>query len=304
VLLYRGFTSQSEIDEEYDPGRRVSDPDAFNKVIEARVKLSETARAEIKGTLDVHYGPTLAERLDIYPAAQPNAPIAIFIHGGYWFDFRLTKDKYIWTAIGFARSGITTVIIDYAVCPWVTIDEITRQNRAAVAWIYKHAHEFGGDRDRIYVTGNSAGGHLTGMIAVTDLVGDYGLPADIVKGGCPISGLYDLEPFPYSWLQPKLQLTWDQVKRNSPLFHVREHLPPLLISWGGEESQEFHRQSEAFHAAWQAKGNSSRLMPQSGCNHWSALAGFTDPSSNFFRTLRDHMEEAWAWRPPTTRSAA
>jgi arylformamidase len=297
MALYRGFSTQAEIDDEYDPERRVDDPKAFEKVIAGRVALSEAARAELSGVLDQHYGPTLKERLDIYPARKQGAPIAVFIHGGYWYDWRLTKDKYIWVATAFARRDITTVVIDYDICPRVTIDEITRQCRAAIAWVWHNAARFGGDPGRIYVTGNSAGGHLTAMIAVTDWVGEYGLPADVVKGGCPISGLYDLDPFPYSWLQPKLQLDWAQVRRNSPLAHVRPGLPPLLISLGGDESGEFHRQSEAFHDSWLAHGNSSRLMPQPGRNHWTALAGFGDPDSEFFRAVFAHMEQSFAPRP-------
>ena len=90
----------------------------------------------------------------------------------------------------------------------MTIEEIVRQSRAAIAWLYESALSFGGDRRRIYVSGHSAGGHLTAMLALTDWEGDYALPADIIKGGCPISGLFDLRPFPYTYLQPKLQLTW------------------------------------------------------------------------------------------------
>jgi len=298
VSLYYQFNTQAEIDEQYDPERRAGDPNAFNKVIEGRVALSERARKELTGMLDVAYGPTVAERLDVYPAAVRNSPIAIFIHGGYWFDARLTKDKYIWIASGLAKHGVTTVVIDYAVCPGVTIDEITRQCRAAVAWVHRNASGFGGDPERIYVTGNSAGGHLTAMVAITDWTGEYGLPVDTVKGGCPISGLYDLAPFPYSWLQPKLQLTWAQVHRNSPLMHIAPGHPPLLISLGGDESPEFHRQSEAFHREWQVAGNASRLLSQPGCNHWTALAGFGDPDSEFLRAILAHMQDCWAWRPP------
>lgn len=291
--LYRDFKTQEEIDDEYRPEARISDPSVFEKLIASRKLQSEQALRELKRIADVAYGPTLIERLDIYPAKEPNAPIAVFIHGGYWFDARLTKETYIWTAKGFNAHGVTTIVIDYAVCPAVTIDEIVRQCRAALAWIYRNAGDFGGDRERIYVTGNSAGGHLTAMLALTDWEGVYGLPAKLMKGGCPISGLYELEPFPYSWLQPKIQLTGQQVRRNSPLFHVRRTGIPLLVSWGAEESREFWRQSESFAQAWGEAGNPVELYPQSGANHHRANAGFGDPDSELCRKVVAHMHASF-----------
>jgi arylformamidase len=162
-MLYRQFKTQEELDDEYRPEARITDPTAFDKLIEKRRTLSASAKAELTRKADLRYGPTLIERLDVYPAAEPNAPIVIFIHGGYWFDARLTKDMYVWVAKGFVGHGVTTVIVDYEVCPKVTIDEIVRQCRAAVSFVYRHAEDFDSDRSRIYVTGNSADGHLTSL---------------------------------------------------------------------------------------------------------------------------------------------
>lgn len=292
--LYRQFNTQEELDWEYKPEIRIDDPKAFEKIIAQRISKAEEARAVLERTADVHYGPTRMEKLDIYPAAEPNAPIVVFIHGGYWFDGRLKKENYIWIARGFVARGATAVIIDYDVCPKVTVDEIVRQCRAAVAWIYRNAETFGGDRQRLYVTGNSAGGHLTAMVAITNWVEDYMLPADVIKGACPISGLYDLEPFQYTWLQPKIQFNGQQIRRNSPILHVPERAIPLLVSWGTEESSEFWRQSEEFAAAWAAKGNRLELYPQQGGNHFTAIDGFADPDSPLLDRVFEHMQSSWA----------
>jgi hypothetical protein len=116
-MLYRQFKTQEELDDEYRPEARITDPTAFDKLIEKRRTLSASAKAELTRKADLRYGPTLIERLDVYPAAEPNAPIVIFIHGGYWFDARLTKDMYVWVAKGFVGHGVTTVIVDYEVLP-------------------------------------------------------------------------------------------------------------------------------------------------------------------------------------------
>ena len=292
--LYRQFNTQEELDWEYKPEIRIDDPKAFEKIIAQRIAKADNARATLKRTADVHYGPTRMEKLDIYPAADPGAPIVVFIHGGYWFDGRLRKENYIWVARGFVARGVTTVIVDYDVCAKVTVDEIVRQCRASIAWVYKNSGTFGGDRERLYVTGNSAGGHLTSMVAITDWAGEYMLPANVIKGACPISGLYDLEPFQYTWLQPKIQFNGQQIRRNSPILHVPEKCIPLLVSWGTEESAEFWRQSQEFAAAWQEKGNSVELCPQEGADHFTAIDGFADPDSPFIEKVIAHMQSSWA----------
>lgn len=293
MALYRNFNTQEELDWEYRPEARIEDPLAFDKVIAERLAWSAEAKKKLaRRQADIAYGPTLIERMDFYPVAG-GGPAMVFIHGGYWFDARLRKENYIWIAKGFNDAGVNVFIIDYQVSPIVTVDEITRQCRAAIAHIHRNAATYDIDPARLHVTGNSAGGHLTAMVAVTDWVGDYGLPADVVRSGYPISGLYDLEPFQWTWLQPKIQFNGQQIRRNSPMFMVRENLPPLLISWGGEESAEFWRQSEDFGAAWAAKGNSMVLHPQEGCNHYTATSGFADPSSAFCTMVLDHMEKSW-----------
>jgi arylformamidase len=290
--LYRNFSSQEELDWEYRPEARLEDPNAFDKIIAQRSAWAEAARKALTGRqADICYGPTLLEKMDFYPATA-GGPIMIFIHGGYWFDARLKKENYIWVAKGLNQAGINVFIIDYQVCPIVTVDEITRQCRAAVSYIYRNAERFDVDRDRLHIIGNSAGGHLTAMMAITDWVGEYGLPADIITSGYPISGLYDLEPFQWSWLQPKIQFTGHQIRRNSPMFMVRENLPPMLISWGADESAEFWRQSEEFGAAWAEKGNKIILNPMIGCDHSSTISGLSDAESELCRMVVQHMADS------------
>ena len=275
-MLYRNFATQEELDAQYDLESTVEDISLY---ADFYTKESDKVRAELNHRLGVPFGPTLAEHLDLYPApgTEHAAPVLVYQHGGYWRS--RTSKEFGFIARGPASRGVATVVVNYALCPKVTIDEIVRQVRAALVWTYKNATRFGGDPERIHVAGHSAGGHLTTMLLTTDWEGDYGLPGDIIKGACAISGLFDLAPFPYTFLQPKLQLTWDQVLRNSPILHLPDEAPPLLVAYGEDEPSELRRQSEDFFAAWRAKGLLGDLSPLPNKNHYDVIDGFLDAGS-------------------------
>lgn len=273
-MLYRNFQTQAELNAQYNPGEIGIDIPAYMNWYS---NTSARVREELPCQLNIPFGFTLWEHLDIFPAAQPHAPIMIFIHGGYWM--MASSKEFSFVAKGMVSAGITTVVINYALCPKVTIDEIVRQTRAAVAWVYRNAESFGGDPNKIYVSGHSAGGHLTAMSMITEWENDYGLPNNIIKGGCAISGLFDLMPFPHTWLQPIIQLTSGEVLRNSAIRHIPETAGSLIVTYGEEESSEFRRQSQDFLAAWKIKGLQGEYLAQPEKNHFSAIDGFLDANS-------------------------
>ena len=286
MRLYRDFATLEELDAQY----RL---DALCDVaahVAAWERDSGRARAELEHRAGVHYGPTLDETLEVFPAARGTGgddrppPILVFIHGGYWRRF--TGREFSFVARGLTAAGITTLVPTYALCPKVTVDEIVRQMRAAVAWAWRNAHEIGGDRDRIFVAGHSAGGHLTAMCLLTDWAGGYGLPRDVIKGGCAISGLFDLRPFPYTYLQPALQLDMAQVLRSSPqLLDLPEEAPPLLVTYGTAETPEFRRQSEDFLARWREHGLDGRSFPQPDRDHFTAIADLAERDGPLTREI-------------------
>ena len=282
--LYREFTSQAQIDAQYNAGASVPDASACMRHY---AEQGARARATLPCRLDVAFGPTRDETLDIFPADRPGAPVFVFIHGGYWRA--LSSKDFSGVALGLQPLGITTVVIDYALCPKVSIDEITRQARAAVAWVLRHIEAHGGDPARVAVGGHSAGGHLAAMCLETAWADDYGLAADPLAAAVLVSGLYDLAPLRYSYLQPQIQLDDGIIRRNSPLFGVRACGTPALITWGANESSEFARQSSSLHAAWQAAGNRSELIAQADANHFSALHGFEDAASPLCRWLAEAL---------------
>ncbi|RYY83012.1 MAG: alpha/beta hydrolase, partial [Comamonadaceae bacterium] len=238
-----GFDSQAAIDAAYDPARVVADVAAERAHFATR---SAEARRALPGRFGLPFGPTLAESLDIFPAAQPDAPVFVFIHGGYWRAS--TAQDYSSVALGLQPLGITTVVLNYALCPQVRLDEIVRQVRAGLAWVLRHIGGHGGDPARVAIGGHSAGGHLGAMALLTDWAGDYGLPIDPFTGALLVSGLYDLAPLRYSYLQPLIQLDEALVRQQSPVYRVRPCATPLLLSWGEAEQSAFAQQSQRFHA--------------------------------------------------------
>jgi len=272
--LYREFTQQAQIDAQYNTALTLPDPTAPGRHY---VERAQHARATLRCTLDLPFGPTVQETLDIFPADLPNAPVFVFIHGGYWRA--LSSKEFSGVALGLQARGITTVVVNYALCPHVTIDEITRQVRAAVAWTLRNISHYGGDPSRVAVGGHSAGGHLTAMCLQTEWARDYGLAQDPIKAALCISGIYDILPLRFIYLQPMIQLDDGVIRRNSPAFSVRRCSTPTWITWGGAETPEFERQARLMHAAWDAQGNKAQLRAIEGANHFSVIHGFETPDS-------------------------
>ncbi|MBT3304944.1 MAG: alpha/beta hydrolase, partial [Alphaproteobacteria bacterium] len=252
TTLYEGY-NQTQLDAQYDNRSRVPGHVEIHAGYEAQ---GDAVLAEFEHRLNVSYGPSEAETLDIYMPASGidgNAPVNVFLHGGYWFSRH--KDDFRFLARGLVPAGAVLVVVNYALVPMVDLDELVRQCRAAVAWTYNNATDFGADPERLFVSGHSAGGHLTAMMMATDWPAfGSGLPADTIKGGCALSGIYDLAPIPMSYMQEALGFTPDQVTRNSPQFINPATPAPLIVGVGGDESEEFLRQSADFAAQWENAG--------------------------------------------------
>ncbi|NQU55952.1 MAG: alpha/beta hydrolase [Rhodospirillales bacterium] len=289
--VYRDY-DQAALDAQYNNRARVPEHEDLQAGYQAR---AEAVLEKFETRLDVFYGPSAEETLDVYlpENASENTqgvPINIFLHGGYWFSRHKNDFRYL--AQGLTRAGAAMVFVNYALVPSVDLDELVRQCRAAVAWTHENADTFGGDAGRIYVSGWSAGGQLTAMMMATDWPDfDDGLPADLVKGGAAISGIYDLEPIRLTFMQETLGFTPDQVERNSPLGLTPATLAPLIVAVGGDESDELLRQSKNFAAAWGERpgGPACDLMVLPGINHFTVLGYFADGDSDLTRAVRKQM---------------
>ncbi len=237
---------------------------------------SDDARAAHPCQTDIAYGPGPMETLDVFPSSQPGAPVVVFIHGGYWRS--LDKSDHSFIAPAFKNLGGCVFIPNYALCPAVTIPQITLQMVQALAWIYRNAKKYGGDPSRIYVVGHSAGGHLAAMLldCLWPQVGKD-LPADLVKGALSISGLYDLEPLMHTpFLKDSLRLTPEQVRLASPALLPAPRKGVLYTVAGADESAEFIRHNKLIQQAWGKKVVPvCETLP--GKNHFSVLEDLTAP---------------------------
>jgi len=284
AVLYREFTTQAQIDAQYDVDLSVPDYGIYAAHYAGE---SALARRRLRCELDIPYGPTLAERLDIFPSARAGAPVFVFLHGGYWRS--LSSKEFSCVALGAHAAGFTTVVVNYALAPAVGLDEITRQARASVAWVLRHIERYGANPRHVVIGGHSAGAQLAAMCLQTAWDDDYGLPPDPLAAAVLVSGVYDLDPLRFSVMQPQLQLDDGVIRRNSPLYGVRACATPLLVTWGSEETSEFHRQSAAYFAAWSDCGNRGERGPQAGRNHFDAIYGFEDAGSPLCRWLAGVM---------------
>jgi arylformamidase len=281
--VFRDY-DQAALDAEYNNREKVKDSaDWLSRYAIA----SAEARAALECRLDLAYGPHPGERLDVFPARGPSAPVHVFVHGGYWQ--RLDKSDSSFVARALQPSGVAVVVINYALIPTVDMDELVRQCRASIVWVHHNAPSFGGDPSRIFVSGHSAGGHLVAMLMSTDWNAFAGLHADVIKAGCGISGLYDLEPIRLSYLNEILRLTQESARRNGPVHCPPARSGPLLLPVGGLEGAEYHRQGEELAAVWRTRRLPCQTIDMPGHHHFSILAELEDPGTTLSRLLLRQM---------------
>jgi len=281
--IFLGY-DRAALDREYNNRGKVAD---FADYLARYTRESEATRRALPCRLDLAYGTKPGETLDVFPATGPRpAPIQLFVHGGYWMA--LDKADFSFVARAFHPAGAAVVVINYALIPSVGMDELVRQCRASVAWVHANAAAFGGDPGRIFVSGHSAGGHLVAMLMAADWSA-FGLPADVIKGGCGISGLHDLDPIRLCYLNDTLKLTPEEARRNSPIYLTPTSRALLRLPVGALEGPEYHRQTETLAAVWRKQGVPCEVMDMAGIHHFSIVSQLEDPGSALGRAILGQM---------------
>ncbi len=220
------------------------------------------------------YGDGVDEQLDLYRADATGAPVFVFIHGGLWRYLDAAMSGF--AAEMFLDRGAHFAALDFS--DVVTLDgDLTRladQVRRGIAFVARNAESFGGDPDRIFVGGHSSGGHLAAVALVTDWTGAFDLPADVIKGGLCLSGMYDLAPVRLSWRRRYINFTDEMEQTMSPLRHLGQLVCPQTVVYGTLETPEFERQAQDYAAAVQAAGKPVKLVAAPSHHHqdvWESL---------------------------------
>ena len=248
---------------------------------------SARARSTMTCHVDIAYGSSPGETLDIFPARKGDGSVLLFIHGGYWRS--LDKKDFSFLAPALVDAGVSLVVVNYELCPKVTIERIVQQMLAASAWLYRNAERYGMDEERLFACGHSAGGHLAAMLlAALWPVVDRSLPKDLVKGALAVSGVYDLRPLTQvGWLNGDLRLDEESAFKLSPAFLPPATRAPLYLAVGGLESSEFKRQNALLAQRWKAVLGGDVAMP--GSDHFTVIDGLADPANALFAGARRMM---------------
>ncbi len=272
MKIFREFDQQT-LDAEY----RIRDSiplDQFEGIIKRYSDDSAAARENLNCETDVSYGDDPDEIMDIYPGPG-DAPIFVFIHGGYWR--MLSQKESSLMADNMVANGAAFATLNYSLAPAASLDEIVRQCRAALAWIYNNAEKYGVDRNRIHVGGSSAGGHLVGMMLAGGWHGEFDVPDDLIKSACALSGLHDMEPIRLSEVNEWLQLDEASARRNSPIHNLPSRGCPLIVAFGGNETSEFKRQSNIYADAWKSAGFECEIFEMPNHNHFDIPFDINEP---------------------------
>lgn len=237
---------------------------------------SDAVRARLGAPQRVSYGPTAVEMLDIYRTDRPNAPVHIFIHGGAWRG-GVAKDSG-YPAETFVRAGAHYVVPDFNNVLEVngSLLPMAEQVRRSVAWVYRNARSFGGDPNRIYVSGHSSGGHLAGATLITDWR-EFDVPANVLKGAVLCSGLYDLKAPRLSARSSYVRFTDDIEQALSTQRHLARIQVPVILAYGTLETPEFQRQTRDFGAALQAAGKPVQVLVGENYNHFELPETLANP---------------------------
>jgi len=275
--MYDGLT-EAEFTEHFMPRIAVPDHETW---LALDFAASAAVRERLRHRRNERYGPGPLQLIDLFPAQSPKSPILVYIHGGYWRA--LSKDYYGFIAEPLVAAGAAVAMIEYDLCPAVTLSTVVEQVAASVAWVRRNADALNGDPDRCVLAGNSAGAHLAAMMLSRDWNELGG--AGFIKGAVLVTGIYDLAPIPHIQVREDVTLTPETIASLSPL-RLELRVPvPALVAVGGDEPALWIDQSRRYHAKLESAGVESELMIVPGHHHFSITRGLGDATDPLFRGM-------------------
>ena len=266
------------IEKEYSPSSCVPSADPFLAEYAIRSRKAEQVLACQK---DLHWGHKPDESLDYFPASSLEAPLLVFIHGGYWQE--LSKNESLFAAADCVANGIAFAAISYTLAPHAGVETIVDQCRRAVAWLHGQAHTLGFHRDRLYLSGSSAGAHLAAMMLVKGWQHTAGVTDNAIAGAILLSGVYDIEPLVGTRVGAPLNLTAADAAGLSPMRLGLGGPVPTIVAWGENETSEFKRQSRNYASRLEDAGFPVSAFEVAGANHFDIVLGLADRTTTLGR---------------------
>ena len=280
-IVYMGYTA-TDLAIQLDVAKTIKDLPAYQQ---ESAEMSHKVVTNLDCFKDVQYGNDEPQKLDIFPATVDRAPILVDIHGGGWRSG--SRNIRSFPASSVTKAGVMWVPIDYGLAPNYSIHQMVDHVRSAIVWLYHNVSKYGGDPSKLYVSGNSAGGHLTGCILMPDWHKNFGVPSDIIKGACAISGVYDLQALVHAeyGYNDELGMDIETAQNFSPLFNLPTKGCPLIVSYGAREPNEFRRQSRVYYEAWKDGGFPATEIVVNGAHHFAMSRQMSDPNSALFQAV-------------------